>query len=259
MLVESDQGSRTWELAAEAPVQIMVNGSPFTVLMATPNDLDELALGLLVSEQILTHADAVERIVLESWLGEMQVSVHVEPSGLRKERLGARTLMANTGCGLCGIESLAQLHSRTARLPGEVVPVSDAALQRAFKALPEHQPLNTLTRSVHAAAWCDMSGTILLVREDVGRHNALDKLVGAMARSDLLHELGFIVMSSRCSYELIYKASATNAQLLATISAPTTMALQWSTMLGLPLVSTQRRGDEIGVVRFAPYLPQDLE
>lgn len=259
MFVESDQGSRTWELAAEAPIQIMVNGSPFTVLMATPADLDDLALGLLLSEQLLTHADAVERIVIESWFGEMQLSVHVEPRGLREERLGARTLMANTGCGLCGIESLAQLHSRTARTTGEVVPVADAAIQRAFEALPEHQPLNAVTRSVHVAAWCDMSGTILVVREDVGRHNALDKLVGAMARADLLHELGFIVMSSRCSYELIYKASATNAQLLATISAPTTMALQWSTMLGLPLASAHRRGDEIGVVRFSPYLPQNLE
>jgi FdhD protein len=159
-------------------------------------------------------------------------------------------VLGNSGCGVCGIDSLAQLHGRHLPARAECVAVSDEAVGRAFADLPAHQPLNARTHSVHAAAWCDLTGRVLLVREDVGRHNALDKLVGALAASHRVHEPGFVVMSSRCSYELVYKAAATNAQLLATISAPTTMALQWSAALGVPLASALRRSEQYEVVRF---------
>lgn len=239
-----------WEIAAEVPVQIMVNGEPFTVMLATPADVEDLARGLLITEQVITRADAIEHIDVASWLGDVQVMVQVAPDGLRRERLGARSVLGNSGCGVCGIDSLAQLHGRQRPTRPECVAVTDEAVRRAFADLPAHQPLNARTHSVHAAAWCDLTGHVLLVREDVGRHNALDKLVGALAQSNRLHEPGFVVMSSRCSYELVYKASATNAQLLATISAPTTMALQWSAALAIPLASALRRGEQCEVVRF---------
>lgn len=246
------QTDAQWDIAVEVPVQIMVNDTPFTVMLATPADLEDLTRGLLLTEQVIARAGAIERIDVVSWLGDIQVVAHVAASELRSERLGARSVLGNSGCGACGIESLAQLHGRQPRARGECADVSDEAVRRAFAELPTHQPLNARTHSVHAAAWCNLEGRVQLAREDVGRHNALDKLVGALALADRLQEPGFVVMSSRCSYELVYKASATNAQLLATISAPTTMALQWSTSLGLPLASALRRGEHVDIVRFPP-------
>jgi FdhD protein len=160
-------------------------------------------------------------------------------------------LLGNTACGLCGVESLAELHRRAEDRVGPVVPVTDAAIRRAFAALPMHQPLNAATRSVHAAAWCDLDGAIRLVREDVGRHNALDKLIGALARTERLQDPGFVVMSSRCSYELVSKAAAANTQLLATVSAPTSLALDWAAALQLPLAGCVRSGAGDRVVRFS--------
>lgn len=250
MTVSVGASEAQWEIAAEVPVQIMVNGTPFTVMLATPADIEDLARGLLITEQVITRADAIEHIEVASWLGDVQVMVQVAPDGLRRERLGARSVLGNSGCGVCGIDSLAQLHGRQLPTRAECVAVPDEAVCRAFTDLPSHQPFNASTHSVHAAAWCDLTGHVLVVREDVGRHNALDKLVGALAASHQIHEPGFVVMSSRCSYELVYKAAATKAQLLATISAPTTMALQWSTTLGVPLASALRRGDRCEVVRF---------
>lgn len=240
----------TWDIAAEVPVQVTVNGAPFTVMLATPADLEDLARGLLLTEQVLTRPDGIERLDVTGWLGDLQIAVHITPEALRTERLGARSVLGNSGCGACGVESLAQLHGRRPVSREACMNVSDDAVLRGLREMPAHQPLNATSHSVHAAAWCDMSGEVLLVREDVGRHNALDKLVGALAQANRLHEPGFVVMSSRCSYELVYKTSVTNAQLLATISAPTTMALQWSTALGVPLASTLRRGDRFEVVRF---------
>ena len=238
-----------WELAVEVPVQIMVNGAPFTVLLATPADLDDLALGVLLTEQVLSHAGDVTGIQVSPYLGDVRVDVQVRDGSVRTDRLGARSILGNSGCGLCGIESLAQLHARTPRMDRAIMPITDEAIRRAFTALPAHQPLNARTRSVHAAAWCEPDGHVVMAREDVGRHNALDKLVGALAARDRLDEPGFVVMSSRCSYELVYKAAATNAQLLATISAPTTMALQWATALHMPLACALARRGEIAVVR----------
>lgn len=241
--------TEAWELAVEVPVQITVNGAPFTVLLATPADLDDLALGVLLTEQVLAHTGDVTGIQVSPCLGDVLVDVQVRDGAVRTERLGARSILGNSGCGLCGIESLAQLHARTPRMDRGIMPITDEAIRRAFTALPAHQPLNARTRSVHAAAWCEPDGHLVMAREDVGRHNALDKLVGALAARDRLSEPGFVVMSSRCSYELVYKAAVTNAQLLATISAPTTMAQQWATALHMPLACALARGGEIAVVR----------
>lgn len=239
-----------WQLAVEVPVQIRVNGAPFTVVLATPSHLDDLARGLLLTEQVVASATDIERIELSAYLHDVQADVVLREGTGRTERMGARSMAANSGCGLCGIESLAQLQSREAQRDGTRVPVSDTAIQLALRTLASHQPLNALTRSVHAAAWCTTGGEIVLVREDVGRHNALDKLIGALAALGCTREAGFIVMTSRCSYELVYKAATVNTQLLATISAPTTMALQWARAIGLPIASAMMRGGDSAIVRF---------
>jgi FdhD protein len=146
-----------------------------------------------------------------------------------------------TGCGLCGIEEMAD----AIRMPPNAAPVAplDAtAVAKAFAALPHHQPMNAVNRTVHAAAWSDPHGTILLAREDVGRHNALDKLIGAMTRANLNPRHGFVLMSSRCSFELVQKCAHAGIGALATISAPTALAHKLARAAGLHLAALSQQG-----------------
>ena len=235
-----------WGIAVEAPVQLLLNGTPWTVLLATPEDLEDLAIGVALTERVLTDASAVESVRVESFLQDVTVHLEVPESARDREALRGRALASNSACGLCGLESLADLQRRRAVQPRTLQPITEAAVRMAFDSMPRLQPLNQATRTVHAAAWCAPSGQIQLLREDVGRHNALDKLMGALARLGRLGEAGFVAMSSRCSYELVYKAAVANTQLLATLSAPTSMALSWAQALGSPVVC--RAGD--AVVRF---------
>ncbi len=257
----SVQVAATWGIAIECPIAITINGDPWTVMLATPVDVEDLALGLALTERVVSNVAAVERIVVSSFLNDMSVDLHVAADQLATTAIRSRSLAGNSSCGLCGLESLADLHrvaesrafARGARVGiGEATDalISDEAVLDAFAALPSHQPMNRETHSVHAAAWCAPDGTIILVREDVGRHNALDKLIGALARRQQLTQPGFIVMSSRCSYELVYKAAATDTMLLATISAPTSMALEWSRALSLPVVCRIGGASDGRVVHF---------
>jgi formate dehydrogenase accessory protein FdhD len=229
-----------WGIAVESPVEITINGAPWTVLLATPDALEDLVVGLLVTEGIVAAATAVREIHIDGFLQETRVAIALNSDDWDATKRRTRTLASGTSCGLCGIESLAQLQAHRPERVGARQDITDAAILRAVAELPAQQPLNRATRSVHAAAWCLPNGDIALVREDVGRHNALDKLIGALARADRLTEPGFVLMSSRCSYELVAKACAANTQLLASISAPTSLALSWARALALPLVSVLR-------------------
>ena len=240
----------TWGIAVEAPVQVSINGAPWTVMLATPANLEDLAIGLALTERVLREATRVKNIIVAEYLQDLSVDIVVDADAIDTAAQNARSLISTTACGLCGIESLAQLQQRTNETRALAPrPVTDNAVRVAFNGLAAHQPVNDATRSVHAAAWCRMDGDIVIAREDVGRHNALDKLVGALARTGLLGTEGFVVMSSRCSYELVYKAIAANAQLLATISAPTTMALTWARALQLPLACQAGHGRFVRVDR----------
>jgi FdhD protein len=249
----------TWGIAVEQPVAISINGAPWMVILATPADLDDLAIGLGVTERVLTSAQAVQHVAISTRDADVAVNLMVPESALDRSGMLTRATASGTACGLCGVESMDQLQQRAADLKAGhhggtvargVAPIADAAIHAAFAALPAHQPINQATHSVHAAAWCTVDGDIVLIREDVGRHTALDKLVGAVVRSALAPEPGFVVMSSRCSFELVAKASAINASLLATISAPTTMALAWSTTLALPLACRIGGVSDGRIVRF---------
>jgi len=239
-------GAREWGIAVEAPVELRINDEPWTMMLATPEDLEDLAVGLALTEQLVTDASAITALRISHWLGDWTADLTI-PAPQHPRRV--RTLTGNTACGLCGLESLAAFRAGLDQLPGaERRPaIPDPAIAAAWSALPAHQPVNQATRSVHAAAWCTLDGEIVLVREDVGRHNALDKLVGALARQQRLGEPGFIAMTSRCSVELVAKAAIARAAVLATISAPTTLALTWSETLGVPLASA---GANHQVVRF---------
>lgn len=236
----------SWGIVDETPVQIMLNGQPLVVLMATPADLADLARGVLRTEFGVIEPASIASVQEHHLLGEYRVEVQLNANLASVQHSPNQTGMANSSCGLCGMESLAQLATRTQALPRVHPPaIPDDVVLSAFAQMHQRQPLNALTHSAHAAAWCLPSGEVVLVREDVGRHNALDKLVGALYGPNADPELardGFVVMSSRGSYELVHKTAHTAARLLATWSAPTSMALQWSRHLGLPLCSVARDG-----------------
>ena len=243
-----------WGIAVEVPVELRLNGAPWTVMLASPSDLDDLAVGLALTERLVADAAGVHGLRIAQADGDWTVDVDV-PTPLRPVR--ARSVAGATGCGICGLESLADFRTGLAGATPLVATqvITDAAVMAAWAALPDLQPVNAATRSVHAAAWCSPDGAVLLVREDVGRHNALDKLVGALARQGRLGEPGFVAMTSRCSVELVAKAAAARALLLATISAPTTLALITSATLGVPLACA---GPGRQVVRF-PMESADAE
>lgn len=261
----------SWQLAVELPVEIGINGEPVAVMLATPADVEELALGFLHTEHLLHAAqpphgatgddahghDAHGHDVhVDVQLDGIVVDVRVPQARVNTRARALRRLEGRTGCGLCGIESLAALRGRAPEPLGARAAVpDDAALARAFTALPDAQPLNRATHSVHAAAWCAADGTLRLVREDVGRHNALDKLVGARLRAAAggwPEGPGFVLMSSRLSYELVYKAHALGAACLATISAPTSLAVDTAALLGLELACIAGR-DADGTPRIARF------
>jgi formate dehydrogenase accessory protein FdhD len=232
---------RTELVAEETPVAIVYNGLPHVVMMATPQDLEDFALGFSVTEELIrtaTDLRAVE-VVRYSQGIEIQATVAAEcEAGISTRN---RRLTGRTGCGICGAESvtavLKQLHPVTATSE-----VSGAAVQRAMNALPARQTLNAAAGAVHAAAWASLDGTIELVREDVGRHNALDKLIGALLKRGIDVGTGFLVVTSRASFEMVQKATVLGAPLLAAISGPTGLAVRVAHQSGLTLVGFTRGG-----------------
>jgi FdhD protein len=163
---------------------------------------------------------------------------------LRVHLARRRAIAGRTGCGVCGVEDLDHLpKARPRRSLGQSP--SPAAVGRAVEALEAHQPLNALTRAVHGAAWCDLDGGIKLAREDVGRHNALDKCIGALLREGADPDAGFLIVSSRCSYEMVTKAAAFGATALVSVSAPTSLALDAAEAAGLTLIVTARRDNAL--------------
>jgi len=221
-------------VACERPVAVEYNGIGYAVLMASPSDLIDLAYGFARSERLIDGAaDIVDVDLHETDQGTiLRVQLIEARVGRIADRVRHRT--TESACGLCGIENLEQALRPLPTVRQASTP-DESALFRALAALPAHQPLNRATGAVHVAAACASDGAIRLAREDVGRHNAFDKLVGAMLRQDLDWDGGFALLSSRCSYELVEKAVLSSCPLLATISAPTSLAVERAAAAGLPL------------------------
>jgi FdhD protein len=225
-------------LAEEVPVAFSYDGATHAVLMATPDDLDDFALGFSYTEGIiaapaeiaeLTVVNAADGIVLRMWL-----------RGDRSDAFAARRrrFVGPAGCGMCGLESLAEAN-RTIPMAGYGLQVSRQDIAKAVALLPGRQPLNMQTRAVHAAAFWQPDQSLIL-REDVGRHNALDKLAGALLRTGRSAADGVIVMSSRISIELVQKAGFIGASIIVGVSAPTALAVRTAEMAGLTLVGIAR-------------------
>ena len=226
-------------IAEEVPVALVYNNISHAVMMATPADLRDFGLGFSLSEGILAGKDELMDIgVSESEAGiEVRMAIAIERFRALRER--RRTLAGRTGCGICGVESLEQAVRPVPPVTATTTIPADA-IYAALAELPQRQAVNQLTRSVHAAAWVNRGGRIQLVREDVGRHNALDKLIGAMAWRGLDPAAGFALITSRCSVEMVQKAAAVGIPVLVAISAPTALARRMAEGCGLTLVALAR-------------------
>jgi FdhD protein len=221
-------------VAQEVPVAIEVNGIGYAVLMATPADLVDLGYGFALAERLIDRAtDVIDCDIHEAASGMILRLTLDEACALRvADRVRHRT--TDSACGLCGIGNLEQALRPLPRVT-QVSHAPDSALFRALADLSDHQPLNQATGATHVAAACAADGAIRRAREDVGRHNAFDKLVGAMLRAGIGWDGGFALLSSRCSYELVEKAVLAACPMLATISAPTSLAVERAAAAGLPL------------------------
>lgn len=243
----------TWAVAEEMPVAFRINCASHAVMMATPADLRDFAVGFLVAEGLVEDISGIEEIDVKQHPQGMVLRITVTPDALVGPIGQGRATAGFTGCGLCGVETL-EAAVRTPRRVARLEGLREEAVLAAMGALPTRQALNIKTRSVHAAAWCDLDGRVLLVREDVGRHNALDKLIGARAQGPLAQAQGFVAMSSRCSFELVQKAATAGIAALATVSSPTALALRLADEAGITLMALNRGG---GLVTFAPQSAEE--
>jgi len=234
-------------LAEEVPVAMVYNGISHAVMMASPLDLEDLALGFGLTEGILQGPEELRGVdvVFAGRRPHMAdgIELQMEVSAACAWRLKGRrrALEGRTGCGLCGSDSLAEV-CRTAPLT-VACDVSTEAMASAMAHLRDWQTLQQLTGATHAAAFCDLSGAVTLVREDVGRHNALDKLVGAMSRAHIAPSSGFIAISSRASYEMVHKTAMAGVSVLAAVSAPTARAIDTALAAGIALAGFVRGQD----------------
>jgi len=228
-------------VAQEVAVALVYNGISHAVMMATPCDLEDFARGFSLTEHIVEKPSEIYDIEVEPVPRGIEVRLTIagqRMAGLQERR---RTLAGRTGCGLCGVDSIDEA-MRPVAVSASRVTVSRRAIERAMAALPGEQRINRLNGATHAAGWAAADGTLLAVREDVGRHNALDKVGGALARAGLAAQGGFVVVTSRCSYEMVHKAAALGAAAIASVSAPTSLAIETAEQAGIALAAFVRDG-----------------
>lgn len=223
----------------EAAVAFTYNGSSYAVMMATPQDLEDFALGFSLTEGIVKSATEVESLeIIEEELGvELRMRLTEPHATTFRDR--RRFLAGPTGCGLCGIESLGEA-MRSPRVISDDSTFAPKDIMAALDALHGLQTINQTTRAVHAAAFYRQGEGIVALREDVGRHNALDKLAGALARKGIDGHGGFGLLTSRLSVELVQKAAAVGIPMLAAVSAPTALAVRTAETAGITLIGIAR-------------------
>jgi FdhD protein len=238
---EAMPGART--LANEVPVALEFDGSPYAVMMLTPDDLEDFAVGFALSERIIARSDEIARIDVRCGTRGIGIDVRLEKEHSARLAQRRRAIPGQSGCGICGLTTIEEALPRLAPLTG-APPLAAKALFRALESLPARQMLNKATGAVHAASFCQPDGEILVVREDVGRHNAFDKVIGHLARQAIDPASGFALLTSRCSYELVQKAVLARIPILAAISAPTELAVSIARDANLTLIALAR-GDSV--------------
>ncbi|TAM63191.1 MAG: formate dehydrogenase accessory sulfurtransferase FdhD [Rhodanobacter sp.] len=230
-------------VAEEVPLAMVYNGTSFAVMMATPHDLEDFALGFSLSEGLIDTPAQLLQVQVRTLLEGIELAIRVaeDTPVAQPGRARERLLPGRSGCGICGTRDLEQAVRQPAAVDAGRTFAPDA-LEQALAQLQTRQPMNAATGAVHAAAWADHSGQIVLVREDVGRHNALDKLIGAMRHRDIDPNDGMALVTSRASYEMVTKAASAGVTLLAAISAPTALAIELARSAGVTLIGFARPG-----------------
>lgn len=226
-------------LIEETPVALVYNGISHAVMLATPNDLEDFAYGFSLTEGIVSRRQDIYGIDIVSVGQGIEVRIELASEHFVQLKHRRRMLAGRTGCGLCGVDSLAAALRPVAALEHRFA-LSRAALATALDELAQNQSLHQLTGGAHAAAWVSANGQTQLVREDVGRHNALDKLVGALLRWGHDPRAGFVLVTSRASYEMVHKTATAGISCLAAISSPTAHAVRLAQEIGLALVGFAR-------------------
>lgn len=253
------------EVAEEVPVALVYNGISHAVMLASPDNLEDFACGFSLAEGIVDDVTELYDIDILAHARGIEVRITLAAVAMQRLKMTRRIRTGKTGCGLCGIESLEQfaagtdidrLHAGVGCVqakPGSAL--TTAALHRAMDDLARCQALHAATGATHAAGWSTWEGSVVLAREDVGRHNALDKLVGAMARERVDVAGGFVVVTSRASFEMVQKAARAGVGVLAAVSAPTAMAVRLAEAAGVTLAGFVRTGQNVVYThghRFAP-------
>jgi FdhD protein len=226
-------------IAEEVPVAMVYNGLSHVVMMASPVDLEDFALGFSLTEGIIESKSELTNCEIQPVGEGIEARIEISSRAFFRLKEHRRALQGRTGCGLCGVESLDQALRDLPALKSELR-VPPQAIHRALDALPALQVLNRVAHSLHAAAFCMPDGAIGGVREDVGRHNAFDKLIGALAKDGVDTGNGFAVITSRCSFEMAQKAISAGIPVLAAVSAPTHLAIKLAERYDLTLLALAR-------------------
>ncbi len=238
---QGETSSGEEKVALEIPVALVYNGISHVVMMATPHNLEELAVGFSLSEGIIDSIDQFYTMGIEVKAEGIELNIEISTEKFVQLKHWRRNQTGRTGCGLCGAESLQQA-IRPVPQVSPATPVSAEVLQRAINSLSEQQLLQQQTGASHCAAWYDHDAKMLMLREDVGRHNALDKLIGALHLQDVKLQQGFAIISSRASYEMIVKSCHAGISYLVAVSAPTALAITLAKDANLTLVGFARPG-----------------
>jgi FdhD protein len=230
-------------LANEVPVAMEFDGTPYAVMMLTPDDLEDFAVGFALAERIVSRPSDIARIDVRHGARGIGVDVRLEKEHSQRLIERRRAIPGQSGCGICGLTTIEEALPELPPIEA-CQPVAPKAIFAALEALPARQKLNKETGAVHAAAFCKTDGSLVAVREDVGRHNAFDKTVGHLLRSGIDPAGGFALLTSRCSFELVQKAVLARIPMLVTISAPTELAVGLAKTARLTLVALAR-GDSV--------------
>jgi FdhD protein len=238
-LSDDDASDDSAPVAEEVPVAFVYSGRAHAVMMATPADLEDFAVGFTLSEGIVGSRAEIVRVRVSPHSRGVELAIEIPAAAAERLAERSRAIAGRTGCGLCGVEAIDDA-VRAPRAVTSALAVEPEALWRAGAALDARQPFNRQTHAVHGAAWAASDGELRVVREDVGRHNALDKVLGALAREGVDPSTGFLVVTSRASFELVQKAAAFGVPLLAAVSRPTGLAVRLAERCGMTLAGLLR-------------------
>ena len=227
------------DIAEEVPIAFVYNGISHAVMLASPSDLEDFALGFSISESIVENKSDVYGIEIIHQANGIELQIDIASAHFQSLKDKRRNLLGRTGCGLCGAENLEQALRFPKKKIDHLLTIKESAIIKALEAIHTSQTLQKKTGATHACAWANQEGEIQIVREDVGRHNALDKLVGALKSKDIIDQ-GFVITTSRASYEMVQKTVMLGASMLVAISAPTGLAIRSALKYGVCLVGFAR-------------------